>query len=188
MTRGRRGLTSPAGQQKALLPGTWEAGPRPRQESPPPAGRGSACSRVGFARDGPPRGHTRRAPLFRQYLSAEELHRRHAPPESDVRVVTDWLVSKGFKEGAVATNRLLIHFTGTVGQLNDAFGVTLRVLERKAPQAGNPQAGTRIVNRKPTSGCTGPRSPSPIVTFGKTRPPCFASRMASSNGSAPCGT
>ena len=55
-----------------------------------------------------------------------------------MRVVTDWLVSKGFNVGAVATNRLLIHFTGTVGQFNDAFGVTLRVLERKAPQAGNP--------------------------------------------------
>ncbi|MFP2909707.1 protease pro-enzyme activation domain-containing protein, partial [Pyxidicoccus sp. 3LFB2] len=78
------------------------------------------------------------SPRFRQYLSADELHQRHAPPEDDVRVVTDWLVSKGFKVGAVATNRLLIHFTGTVGQFNDAFGVTVRILERKAPQAGNP--------------------------------------------------
>jgi kumamolisin len=78
------------------------------------------------------------SPRFRQYLSADELHRRHAPLEDDVRVVIDWLKSKGFEVGAVATNRLLIHFTGTVGHFNDAFGVNVRVLERKAPQAGNP--------------------------------------------------
>lgn len=78
------------------------------------------------------------SPRFRQYPSADELHRRHAPLEDEVRVVTDWLVSRGFKVGAVATNRLLIQFTGTVGQFNDAFGVNVRVLERKAPQAGNP--------------------------------------------------
>ena len=78
------------------------------------------------------------SPRFRQYPSAAELHQRHSPPEADVRVVTDWLVSKGFKVNAVATNRLLIQFTGTVGQLNDAFGVSVRVMSRKAPQAGNP--------------------------------------------------
>ncbi len=78
------------------------------------------------------------SPRFRQYLSPAELHQRHSPPEEDVRVVTEWLESKGFKVGAVATNRLLIHFTGTVGQFNDAFGVSVRVMSRKAPQAGNP--------------------------------------------------
>lgn len=77
-------------------------------------------------------------PRFRQYPSADELHQRHAPPEDDVRIVTEWLTSQGFKVGAVATNRLLIQFTGTVGQFNDAFGVTVRVMSRKAPQAGNP--------------------------------------------------
>ncbi len=78
------------------------------------------------------------SPRFRQYLSADELHRLHAPLEDDVRIVTEWLESKGFEVSAVATNRLLIHFKATVGHFNDAFGVNVRVLERKAPQAGNP--------------------------------------------------
>jgi kumamolisin len=38
----------------------------------------------------------------------------------------------------IATNRLLLQFTGTVAQFNDSFGVELRILERKSPQGGNP--------------------------------------------------
>jgi kumamolisin len=76
-------------------------------------------------------------PDFRKYLSPAEWNSRHAPAEDDVAIVTDWLRAKGFEVPRVATNRLLIHFRGTVGQFNDTFGVEVHVLERKAPQEGN---------------------------------------------------
>ena len=76
-------------------------------------------------------------PEFRRYLSREEILRRHAPTEEDVKVITDWLVSQNLKVDAVASNRMLIYFEGTVGQFDDAFQVKLRYLRRKPPQAGN---------------------------------------------------
>ncbi|MBZ4422737.1 protease pro-enzyme activation domain-containing protein [Myxococcus sp. RHSTA-1-4] len=77
------------------------------------------------------------SPRFRRYMTPQEWNARHAPWEQDVKLVSDHLESVGLKVERVATNRLLIHFTGTVSQFNEAFGVQLIVLERKSPQGGN---------------------------------------------------
>ncbi|MCY1020689.1 S53 family peptidase [Pyxidicoccus sp. MSG2] len=74
---------------------------------------------------------------FRHYLTPQQWNARHAPWEQDVKLVTDHLESVGLKVERVATNRLLIHFSGTVAQFNAAFGVQLIILERKSPQGGN---------------------------------------------------
>ncbi|NOK35322.1 kumamolisin [Corallococcus exercitus] len=74
---------------------------------------------------------------FRQYMTQAEWMAKHAPTQKDVTIVTDWLKSEGMQVPYVATNRLLVQFVGTVGQFNKAFGVKLRVLERKSPQGGN---------------------------------------------------
>jgi kumamolisin len=79
-----------------------------------------------------------RSPRFRQYLTPQEWMERHAPPEEDVRVVAQWLESRGLQVPRIATNRLLLQFIGTVGDFNAAFGAQLRILERKSPQGGNP--------------------------------------------------
>jgi kumamolisin len=76
-------------------------------------------------------------PDFRKYMTPQEWMEKHAPHLKDVTVVTDWLKSEGMEVPFVATNRLLVQFVGTVSQFNKAFGVTLRVLERKSPQGGN---------------------------------------------------
>jgi kumamolisin len=78
-----------------------------------------------------------RSERFRRYMTPREWNDRHAPWEQDVRLVSAHLESVGLKVERVATNRLLIHFTGTVSQFNSAFGVQLIVLERKSPQGGN---------------------------------------------------
>ncbi|WP_228530488.1 MULTISPECIES: protease pro-enzyme activation domain-containing protein [Myxococcaceae] len=77
------------------------------------------------------------SPNFRHYLTPQQWVERHAPTEKDVGVVVDWLKSKGFKVPRIASNRLLLQFTGTVGDFNEAFGAEVRVLERKSPQVGN---------------------------------------------------
>jgi kumamolisin len=79
-----------------------------------------------------------RSPRFRRYLTPQQWMDRHAPHAQDVNLVADWLRSRGMQVPRIATNRLLLQFTGTVAQFNAAFGVELRVLERKSPQGGNP--------------------------------------------------
>jgi kumamolisin len=78
------------------------------------------------------------SPRFRRYLTPQEWMDRHAPLEEDVRVVARWLESRGMQVPRIATNRLLLQFTGTVAQFNESFGAQLRILERKSPQGGNP--------------------------------------------------
>jgi kumamolisin len=78
------------------------------------------------------------SPEFRRYLTPAEWNARHAPFESDVGVVTAWLKERGFDIYGVASNRLLVYFRGNVGQFNDAFGVKVRIMDRKSPQIGNP--------------------------------------------------
>ncbi|WP_437722839.1 S53 family peptidase [Sorangium sp. So ce861] len=78
------------------------------------------------------------SPRFRQYFTPEALIAAHAPRELDVHLVKLWLEEQGLTVNFTATNRLLIQFTGTVAQFNEAFKTELRVFERENPQAGNP--------------------------------------------------
>ncbi|WP_437657825.1 S53 family peptidase [Sorangium sp. So ce1182] len=78
------------------------------------------------------------SPRFRQYLTPEAWIDAYAPRELDVHLVKLWLEEQGFQVNFTATNRLLIQFTGTVAQFNEAFETELRVFERENPQAGNP--------------------------------------------------
>ena len=54
----------------------------------------------------------------------------YAPAQADVTAVSDWLTSHGFKVALTARNRLLLYYTGTVGQWNSAFGTTLHHMKR----------------------------------------------------------
>nr|WP_309895397.1 S53 family serine peptidase [Archangium sp.] len=62
------------------------------------------------------------SPRFRRYLTVAEWTARHAPPEEDVREVSEWLESQGLQVARRATNRLLLQFTGTVAQFVVAAG------------------------------------------------------------------
>lgn len=77
------------------------------------------------------------SPTFRQYLSPAEWNDRFAPTEDDTNTVADWLKAGNLAVPRIASNRLLIEFSGKVADFNKAFGVTLHVLQRKATQAGN---------------------------------------------------
>lgn len=83
-----------------------------------------------------------KSPRFRQYMSVETWMERHAPLESDLEVVERWLTSQGMTIRRRATNRLLVEFTGTVEQFNEAFDTELRDFERENPAAGSPPLRT----------------------------------------------
>lgn len=67
---------------------------------------------------------------FRRYLSAEEWIARFAPPQADVDAVQQWIEAHGMKVARVAKNRLMLEYTGTVGQWNATFGAELHRVQR----------------------------------------------------------
>lgn len=76
--------------------------------------------------------------IFGQYLTLDEWMANHAPSAYDFQLLQEWLTYEGFSVNYLATNRMLIQFTGTVQQFNDGFNTTLHVCMRKNPQQGNP--------------------------------------------------
>jgi hypothetical protein len=60
-------------------------------------------------------------PSFHQWLQPGEFGRLYGPADSDVAAVTAWLESHGLTVNQVHDGRLAIEFSGTVGQLSEAF-------------------------------------------------------------------
>jgi len=69
---------------------------------------------------------------FRRYLTPAELLAAHAPKEADVAVVSAWLAGHGFEVPFVATNRVLIEFTGTIAAFEAAFDTEVHIFLRSA--------------------------------------------------------
>jgi hypothetical protein len=65
--------------------------------------------------------HDPTSPLFHQWITAEEFGQRFGVPEAEVAKVTDWLESQGFTVNLVYPNQMVIDFTGTAGQIRQAF-------------------------------------------------------------------
>jgi hypothetical protein len=65
--------------------------------------------------------HTAGDPRFHQWLRPEEFGRLYGPADSDIAAVTGWLESQGFAVNRVHAGRVAIEFSGTAGQLREAF-------------------------------------------------------------------
>ena len=75
---------------------------------------------------------------FRAYLTADEWVAAYAPTTEDLELIQAYLEHEGFAVNYVASNRLLIQFSGTVAQFNAAFQADLHVCDRENPQVGEP--------------------------------------------------
>ena len=73
------------------------------------------------------------SPWFRQYMAVETWMADHAPDETDVMLVENWLRSRGFTIDFEAKNRLLVQFSGTVADFNASFQTELHICLRKNP-------------------------------------------------------
>jgi subtilase family serine protease len=73
--------------------------------------------------------HNPASPNFHQWLSAEQFGASYGPASEDVRVVTNWLTSHGFQVNGVQTGRMVIDFSGTAGQIREAFHTEIHNLE-----------------------------------------------------------
>lgn len=65
------------------------------------------------------------SPHFRKFLSPAQFTKRFAASESEVDAAVSWLRSQGLKTGAVAKSRSYVPVSGTVAQVNKAFGTTM---------------------------------------------------------------
>ena len=65
--------------------------------------------------------HDPTSPLFHHWITAAEFGQRYGVAPADVAKVTDWLESQGFKVNLVYPNQMVIDFTGSAGQIRQAF-------------------------------------------------------------------
>ena len=61
------------------------------------------------------------SPLYHQWLNPDQFAARFGMAQSDIDKVQHWLQQQGFSIGSVARSRNLIRFSGTVGQVEQAF-------------------------------------------------------------------
>jgi subtilase family serine protease len=65
--------------------------------------------------------HNPSSPKFHQWLTATEFGRSYAPAAADVDKITAWLESHGFTVNVVYPSGMAIDFSGTAGQVREAF-------------------------------------------------------------------
>ena len=73
--------------------------------------------------------HTRGSPNFHHWIAAEEFGQRFGLAQQDLDTVTGWLESHGLKVNLVYPSGVLIDFSGTAGQVRDAFQTEIHQLE-----------------------------------------------------------
>ena len=65
--------------------------------------------------------HNPKSAQFHKWITPTEYGNRFGVAQSDIDAVTSWLKSEGFTVNAVYPNKTQIDFTGTVGQIKQAF-------------------------------------------------------------------
>jgi hypothetical protein len=75
--------------------------------------------------------HDKNSPNFHQWLTPEEFGARFGVAQEDIDKVTGWLESHGFRINQVYPNHILIDFSGTAGQIQEAFHTSIHNIEVK---------------------------------------------------------
>jgi hypothetical protein len=68
---------------------------------------------------------TKGAAGYRQWLTPEQFGQQFGMAESDLGTVRAWLESHGFQIGSISKGRTTIEFSGTAGQVQEAFHTTI---------------------------------------------------------------
>jgi subtilase family serine protease len=74
------------------------------------------------------------SPNFRHWMMAEEQGEKYGLAQQDLDTITHWLESHGFTVGYVYPNRQVIDFSGTAGQIREAFYTEIHALDVKGKQ------------------------------------------------------
>ena len=65
--------------------------------------------------------HNQKSPLFHQWLTSEEMGSCYGVADADIAAVRGWLEARGFTIDTVAPGRMMMIFSGTAGQVREAF-------------------------------------------------------------------
>jgi hypothetical protein len=65
--------------------------------------------------------HDPKSPNYHRWLTAAEIGEQYGVAPSDIDTIGGWLSEHGFTVDSVYTNRLVIDFSGTAGQIRTAF-------------------------------------------------------------------
>jgi len=61
------------------------------------------------------------SPNYHRWLTPDEFGRRFGPSDHDIGIITTWLESQGIQVTGVSSGRTVIEFSGTAGQVENAF-------------------------------------------------------------------
>src|SRR6266581_368347 len=61
------------------------------------------------------------SPNFHQWLTPDQFGKQFGPADADVQAITDWLTRQGFQAIKLAAGRMVIEFSGNVGQVRNVF-------------------------------------------------------------------
>jgi subtilase family serine protease len=131
---------------------------------------------------------------YRRYITAAQWESRFSPTASEVSGARKWLLSEGFKVGAVSGDRITVSSSGTAAQVENAFGtgleyyklngraVRLATREMSVPAAiARSVAGAMGVNQDVatpadaagSAASTGPSSPAATTSRFPAAPPAY---------------
>jgi subtilase family serine protease len=68
------------------------------------------------------------SPTYHQWLTAQEFGNAYGPSAADVAAVTGWLGTHGFQVESVPASRTFVGFSGTAGQVREAFHTSIHTL------------------------------------------------------------
>ena len=73
--------------------------------------------------------HNPASPYFHRWLTAEQFGAAFSPATTDVQAVSSWLANQGFVVNGVQTSGMVIDFSGTAGQVRQAFHTEIHELD-----------------------------------------------------------
>jgi Pro-kumamolisin, activation domain/PEP-CTERM motif len=65
--------------------------------------------------------HDAKSPNFHKWLTAEQFGARYGVSSADIASITDWMESHGLKVNVIYPSHMVIDFSGTAGQIHEAF-------------------------------------------------------------------
>jgi len=65
------------------------------------------------------------SPNFHKWLTPQQFGQQFGPSDQDIQTITSWLQSHGFQIAGASNGRTVIEFSGTAGQVAEAFHTTI---------------------------------------------------------------
>ena len=69
------------------------------------------------------------SPNYHKWLTPQQFGQLYGPSDSDIQKLTGWLEGEGFTVNRVANGRTMIDFSGSVGQVQNAFHTAIHMYQ-----------------------------------------------------------